>query len=143
MGDTLRDTANRRVLSSGASGYGAAMSYTLIRRDDPSVETFRDAFFKMRRALGVTAFGLNEVVIPAGGSGIEHDEVATDHEEVYVVLEGAGTATIDGEPVAIREGDYLRVPPEATRLMEAGDDGLRFLAIGARVQDAYDGRERL
>lgn len=119
------------------------MSYTLIRRDDPSVEVFHGAFFKVRRALGVTAFGLNEVVIPPGGRGIEHDEVKTDHEEVYVVLEGAGTATIDGEAVALRDGDYLHVPPAATRLMEAGDAGLRFLAIGARVQDAYDGREQL
>lgn len=119
------------------------MSYTLIRRDDPSVEVFHGAFFKMRRALGVTAFGLNEVVIPPGGRGIEHDEVKTDHEEVYVVLEGSGTATIDGERVALRDGDYLRVPPEATRLLEAGDDGLRFLVVGARVQDVYDGREQL
>lgn len=119
------------------------MTYTLVRRDDPSVETFRGAFFKMRRALGTTAFGLNEIVLPAGVEGVEHDEVATGHEEVYVVLEGAGTATIDGEAVPVREGDYLRVPAEATRLLTAGDGGLRVLAIGARPMETFDGRERL
>lgn len=119
------------------------MTYTLVRRDDPSVETFRGVFFKMRRALGTTAFGLNELVMPPGVEGIEHDEVKTGHDEVYVVLDGSGTATVDGEAVPLSAGDYLLVGPEATRLLTAGDGGMRVLAIGARPLEAYDGREQL
>jgi len=31
------------------------------------------------------------VRLPADPEGIEHDEVETGHEEVYIVLEGGGT----------------------------------------------------
>ena len=85
------------------------MGYTLLNRDDPSIESFRGAFFKIRRALGTTAFGINEVRLPAGAEGLEHDEVETGHEEVYIVLEGGGTFTVDGEAVDVGAGDYLRV----------------------------------
>ena len=73
------------------------MGYTLINRDDPSIESFRGAFFKIRRALGTTAFGINEIRFPPGIEGPEHDELETGHEEVYIVLEGCGTFTVDGE----------------------------------------------
>ncbi len=116
------------------------MGYTLVNRDDPSVESFRNAFFKIRRALGTTAFGINEVRLAAGAEGFEHDEVETGHEEVYVVLEGDGTFVIDGEPVAVAARDYLRVDAEATRKAVAGDEGLTFVVVAAKPQPAYDGR---
>lgn len=119
------------------------MSHTLLRRDDPSIESFRGVFLKIRRALGTTAFGINEVRLPAGADGIEHDEVETGHEEVYLVLDGAGTWTVDGEEIALREGDYLRVSPAATRVVSAGPDGVRFVVVAAKPQPAYDGREML
>jgi len=96
------------------------MTYTLLNADDPSVESFRDVFFKIRRALGTTAFGLNELRMPPGAKGLEHDESETGHEEVYVVLSGSGTATIDGESEGIASGDYLRVGAESTRQIVAG-----------------------
>jgi uncharacterized cupin superfamily protein len=119
------------------------MTYRKLRADDPTVESFRGSFFKMRRALGTTAFGLNEVRMPPGFSGPEHDEIETKHDEVYVVLEGSGIATIDGEQVAIVPGDYLLVAPDSTRVITAGDEGLRFIAIGAPAKPAYDGRSSM
>ena len=119
------------------------MGYTLVNHDDPSVESFRDMFFKMRRSLGTTAFGLNEVRLPAGLDGIEHDEVETGHEVVYIVLEGSGTMTVDGEAVALGGGDYLRVDAESTRLVTAGSDGLSFVVVAGKPQPEYDGRPSL
>lgn len=58
------------------------MGYTLSNRADPSVESFRDVSFKIRRALGTTAFGINELRMTAGFEGPEHDEVETGYEEV-------------------------------------------------------------
>ena len=107
------------------------MGYTLLHGDDPSIEVFMGQFRKVRAALGVSAFGINEIRLPAGAQGREHDEADLDEEEVYVGLAGSGTFTVDGEPVAFGAGQYLRVDPGATRLVEAGPDGLRFLAIGA------------
>ena len=119
------------------------MGYTLINRDDPSIDSFRNVFFKIRLALGTTAFGINEVRLPAGMEGIEHDEVETGHEEVYIVLEGGGTFTVDGEAVAVTGGDYLRVDPEATRLVVAGSDGLTYVVVAAKPRPEYDGRPSL
>ncbi len=107
------------------------MGYTHLGGDDPSIEVFMGTFRKVRAALGVTAFGVNEIRLPAGAQGREHDEADYDEEEVYVGLEGSGTFTVDGEDVSFGAGDYLRVDPGSTRVIVAGDDGLRFLAIGA------------
>jgi uncharacterized cupin superfamily protein len=119
------------------------MGYTLINRDDESVESFRSAFFKIRRAIGTTAFGINEVRLPAGAEGVTHDELETGHEEVYIVLEGAGTFTVDGDSVAVSGGDYLRVDAESTRTAVAGPDGLSFVVVAAKPQPEYDGRPSL
>ena len=119
------------------------MAYTLVNHDDPSVESFRDVFFKMRRSLGTTAFGINEVRLPAGLDGIEHDEVETGHEEVYIVLEGSGTMTVDGEAVALGGGDYLRVDAGSTRLVTAGPAGLKYVVVAGKPLPEYDGRPSL
>ena len=119
------------------------MAYTLLREGDESIETFRGVFLKMRRALGTTAFGINEVRLPAGAKGMRHDESETGHEEVYVVLAGSGTFTVDDEEIAIASGDYVRVDAEATRQVAAGPDGLRFVVVGAQPKGEYDGRDSL
>jgi quercetin dioxygenase-like cupin family protein len=119
------------------------MGYTLINRDDPSIESFRDTFFKIRRALGTTAFGINELRMPAGFEGPEHDEVETGHEEVFIVLEGGGTFTVDGNAVEVIGGDYLRIDAEATRKVVAGADGLTYVVVAAKAKAEYDGRSSL
>ena len=119
------------------------MGYTLINRDDPSIESFRGAFFKIRRALGTTAIGINEVRLPAGAEGLEHDEVETGHEEIYIVLEGGGTFTVDSEGVTVSEGDYLRVDADATRQAVAGTEGLTFVVAAGKPKPEYDGRASL
>lgn len=119
------------------------MGYTHLNRNDPAIETWHGVFAKIRRALGTTAVGINEVRMPPGFEGVRHDEAETGHEEVYLVLSGSGTATIDGESLPLVEGDYLRVDPASTRLVTAGDEGLTFVVVGARPQPAYDGRASL
>lgn len=121
----------------------SSMGYTLINRDDPSVESFRDVFFKIRRALDTTAFGINELRMPAGFEGPEHDEVETGHEEVYIVLEGGGIFHVDGDAVEVTGGDYLRVDAETTRKVVAGADGLTYVVVAAKPKPEYDGRPSL
>ena len=55
-----------------------------------------------------------------------HDEA----EEVYVVVEGSGTLKLDDELVEIGRLDAIRMAPEVERAVEAGPDGLEFLAFG-------------
>lgn len=119
------------------------MTYTLLRDGDPSIESIQGVFFKMRRALGTTAFGINEVRVPPNAAGQEHDEAETGHEEVNVVLEGGGTFTIEGEDIGVSAGDYLRVDAAATRQVMGGAEGMRFIVVGAQPKPRYDGRESL
>jgi uncharacterized cupin superfamily protein len=111
------------------------VSYTVVSAAD--VEPAFGAFRKMRVALGVEGFGINQVELPPGASGREHDEAASGQEEVYVVLAGSGTMAIDGEDVALRAGTWLRVDAGSTRLPTAGPDGLTFIAVGGPPGQIY------
>ena len=101
------------------------------------------AFRKMRIALGVKAFGINQIEMPPGFAGPQHDESATSHEEVYVVLSGSGDLVVEGEHVDLLPGRYVRVDAGATRQITAGDHGLTFIAVGAPQRDSHSGRAGL
>jgi mannose-6-phosphate isomerase-like protein (cupin superfamily) len=99
--------------------------------DSAAIEAEREGRLRrVRTALGVTAFGINELRLPPGASGSLHDESATGQEEVYYVLEGSGTMAVDGEEVELRPGRYVFVAPGTPRQLTAGDDGLTWLCIG-------------
>jgi oxalate decarboxylase/phosphoglucose isomerase-like protein (cupin superfamily) len=53
-------------------------------------------FASLRRALGVTSFGINQIVMGPGERNRIHRH--RNQEEVYVVLEGTLTLVIEGEP---------------------------------------------
>jgi quercetin dioxygenase-like cupin family protein len=93
----------------------------------------------VRRELGLEAFGLNWFDLPPGAVGHEHDEVASQQEEVNIVVGGSGVWRVDGEEVPVREGTILRFDPEAVRCPVAGPDGLSFVALGAR-RGSYEAR---
>jgi mannose-6-phosphate isomerase-like protein (cupin superfamily) len=60
--------------------------------------------------------------------GHRHDQA----EEVYVVLSGTGRVKLDAEIVELEPLDALRVAPGVMRQFEAGENGLEWLAFGAR-----------
>jgi mannose-6-phosphate isomerase-like protein (cupin superfamily) len=64
----------------------------------------------------------------------------TEQEEVYVVLEGAGRIRLDDEIVDIKPFDLVRVAPGVVRAIEAGPDGLTYLAIGGPRPEEGDGK---
>ena len=93
---------------------------------------------KVRRALGVRAFGCNYFVFPPNQEGREHDHAEADQEEVYFVVKGSGRMRIDGEEVELMPGRLVRVDPEARRVPISGEDGLEYLVIGAPRTGAYE-----
>jgi uncharacterized cupin superfamily protein len=96
-------------------------------------------FRKVRRALGVTAFGVNAVVLPAGiESGFHyHDE----QDELYFVHRGRIEITFgDGTSHMLDEGGLAHVAAAThRRLRNAGDGEAVYLCVGAR--DGYVGRD--
>lgn len=51
-------------------------------------------------------------------------------EEVFVVLTGSGRIKIDDEISEVKALDAIRIAPSSARALEAGPDGLEFLAVG-------------
>jgi mannose-6-phosphate isomerase-like protein (cupin superfamily) len=75
-------------------------------------------------------------------SGLSHFRLAPDfrtpfghrhaeQEEVYVVLSGNGRIRLEDDVVELRPWDAIRVAPAVTRSLEAGPEGLEYLAFGA------------
>jgi mannose-6-phosphate isomerase-like protein (cupin superfamily) len=96
------------------------------------------AFRKVRRELGVTAFGVNVLVLAPGivGRPHYHDE----QDELYFVHKGRARFEVGGESRELGPGELCHV--EATtprRVTSVGDENLVMLVVGAK--DGYVGRD--
>jgi uncharacterized cupin superfamily protein len=80
-------------------------------------------------ALGVQAFGIYQVELPAGAQTVAHDHADDRAEDVYAAIRGAGVVVVDGEEVGIGPGTFVAVTPDSTRYVRAGENGLVFIAI--------------
>jgi mannose-6-phosphate isomerase-like protein (cupin superfamily) len=112
------------------------MGYAVV--DVADVEPRNGVFRQMRRALGATAFGINQVDLPPGGEGLAHDEERSGQEEVYVFLSGSGTMRVGNEEIEVRPGRYVLVQPGTRRQPVAGPDGLSWVVVGAPPGRAYE-----
>jgi quercetin dioxygenase-like cupin family protein len=96
-------------------------------------------FRKVRKGLGVTAFGVNAIVLPAGiGTGFHfHDE----QEELYFVHRGAIEMEFgDGSIQQLGEGGLARVDAATVRrIRNVGDVDAVYLCAGGK--DGYIGRD--
>jgi mannose-6-phosphate isomerase-like protein (cupin superfamily) len=92
-------------------------------------DTGGERFFSLRRALGVTGFGINQMVLAAGQQGRIHRH--RDQEEVYLVLEGTLTVAFEDEEVDLGVGELLRVAPAVRRrVLNRGPARTVVLALG-------------
>ena len=89
-------------------------------------------FRKVRRALGVTAFGVNAVVYPPGYPGFEHYHDTQD--ELYFVHAGTARVEIGGEERILGPGGLLHVESTTPRkLSNASEtDDLVLLVVGGK-----------
>jgi glyoxylate utilization-related uncharacterized protein len=85
------------------------------------------------RELGARAVKLNKFDAEPNQAGFEHDEVESGQEEIYFRLHGGGVLLVDGEEVPLEAGRYVLVPPESTRQVVAGPDGLSYAVVGAVI----------
>ena len=114
------------------------MNGLTIRHDD-ELERDYGKWVLVRRSLGVSSFGINAVELPPGESIPEHDETGRDHEEVFLVLEGAPTLVVEGVDHPLRRGSYARLDPALRRTVR-NDSGAvaRVLIISAPVASGYE-----
>ena len=99
-------------------------------------------FRKVRKELGVTAFGVNAVIIPPGYTSGRH--LHERQEELYFVHRGEVEFTFgDGERQVLAAGGFARVDPSTVRQMRntsATEDAVYVCVGGA---GGYVGRDGL
>ncbi len=96
-------------------------------------------FRKVRKGLGVTAFGVNAIVLPPGiETGFHYHDT---QEELYFVHRGAIEIEFgDGAVHELREGGFARVDAATERkIRNVGDVDAIYLIAGGK--DGYVGRD--
>lgn len=88
-----------------------------------------ERFVSLRRALGVTSVGLNQITLQPGQRGRIHRH--REQEEIYLVLQGTLTVVCENQEHELRNGQLMRVAPEVRRqLVNSGDLPCIVVAIG-------------
>src|ERR1700730_11507908 len=96
-------------------------------------------FRKVRTGLGVTAFGVNAIVLPSGiETGFHYHDV---QEELYFVHRGTIEMEFgDGSVEQLGEGAFARVDADTVRkIRNAGDAEAVYVVAGGK--DGYIGRD--
>jgi mannose-6-phosphate isomerase-like protein (cupin superfamily) len=94
----------------------------------------------LRRTLDVGAFGINAYTAPNAGDDVveEHTEKTYGHEELYVVLSGRATFTLDEEKLDAPAGTVVFIrDPQVKRHARAEEPNTSVLAVGGPRDAAY------
>ncbi|HEY2938688.1 MAG TPA: cupin domain-containing protein [Gaiellaceae bacterium] len=95
-------------------------------------------FRKIRQALGVTAFGVNAIVLAPGVVGRPHYH--EEQDELYFVHSGRARFDVPGETRELGPGGLCHVESTTPRVVTSvGDEDLILLVVGAK--DGYVGRD--
>ena len=89
-------------------------------------------FRKVRRAMGITAFGVNGVVYPPDYPGISHYHDTQD--ELYFVHKGTAKVHVEGEERTLGPGCLVHVESTTPRKVSNASetDDLVMLVIGGK-----------
>jgi mannose-6-phosphate isomerase-like protein (cupin superfamily) len=88
-------------------------------------------FRKVRKPLGVTAFGVNALVFPPRYEGPNHFHDVQD--ELYFVHRGTATFTIDGNEHVVGEGGLVHVESTTHRMIaNCTDEDLVLYVVGGK-----------
>lgn len=115
------------------------MADLTVKRTEEFEATFRGAMLKARSGLGVTAFGMQIIRMPANADRYpEHDHSDDGQEEVYLVLSGSATLEAGGEEHALEPGVFARVGPDEKRKLVTGPEPAQILVLGGIPGKAFE-----
>lgn len=95
----------------------------------------------VRRTLDIGAFGINAYVAPNAGDDVveEHEESTLGHEELYLVLSGRATFTLDGDTLDAPAGTVVFIrDPDVVRHARAEEPDTQVLAVGGPRDGVYE-----
>jgi tetratricopeptide (TPR) repeat protein len=95
----------------------------------------------IRRRFDVRAFGVNAYTSDEVGGQVveEHTESQLGHEEIYLVLRGSATFTLDGEDVDLEAGSLVFIAdPEVRRVAISRTPDTTVVALGGKPGAPYE-----
>jgi mannose-6-phosphate isomerase-like protein (cupin superfamily) len=88
-------------------------------------------FRKVRAPLGISAFGVNAIVMPPRFEGFLHYH--DEQDELYFVHAGTARVEVDGEERLLGPGGLVHVESTTPRkVSNGGDDDLVLLVVGGK-----------
>lgn len=105
------------------------MSYRKVNYEE--VDQVSSAMHFLSDPLETEQVGVTVARCDPGWKSQPHDHTDNEHEEVYVLIEGEATVVVDDEPVEMKTGDALWIPPESTRQIRNGDHESAFVLVSA------------
>lgn len=94
----------------------------------------------LRRFFGIGSFGTNLARATQAGDVLthDHDELATRHEELFLIVAGHATYRVNGSEIDAPAGTFLYVPdPAAVRGVVAREPGTTMLVVGGEPGCAF------
>jgi mannose-6-phosphate isomerase-like protein (cupin superfamily) len=118
---------------------GTAVSMVPVTHAFGSIDEMGDGpFRKVRRELGVTAFGVNVLVLAPGVVGRPHYH--DEQDELYFVHKGRARFEVGGEERELGPGELCHVVSKTPRrVTSVGEEALVMLVVGAK--GGYVGRD--
>lgn len=102
------------------------MSHDSVTYDD--VEPLAPGMHFLRDELDCENLGVTVLEASEGWEGKEHDHAEDGQEEVYLLVDGSGELTVDGETLSLEPGRAVRVDPESTRRLAFDEESTMVIA---------------
>lgn len=105
------------------------MSHDTVTYDE--VEPLAPGMYFLRDELDCDNLGLTVVDADDGWEGKEHDHAADGQEEIYLLIDGSGVLTVEGEELSLEPGDAVRVDPDSSRRLSFDGESTMVIAGAA------------
>lgn len=96
------------------------------------IEKQEGARIELHGRLGLTGSEISIDELPAEAA-VPFVHAHKENEEVYYIVKGGGTFAIDGEEVALKEGDFIKIAPKRKRQIFAGESGITYLCFQTKA----------
>ena len=92
----------------------------------------------VRRHFGISSFGVNAYTAEEAGRRVVEEHREKDgHDELYVVLSGRATFTLEGDEHDAPAGTLVHCPPGTLRGAIATEPGTTVIGIGAKAGEVF------
>lgn len=103
---------------------------TLGRGPHPAASPFEK---RVGEAIGISAFGLYQIELPAGEETVAHDHREDRAEDAYAIVAGHGWLVVDADETPVEPGQFIAVTVESSRYLRAGPEGMTVIAVCAAL----------